>query len=282
MSRSKSSVAVFISGILVGLVLGVLGYYVASYRKTEPVSILHEKAEEKKIEKEKLRLLLPEVKPGKIAIILDDWGHSKRNLPLLYSIQRKITIAVLPDGPYSTQIAKKCREKGLEVILHLPMASGKLSLDGKTSIRPGMTKDEVSKIFSHSFSQIPNAVGVNNHMGSFATKDEAVMRLVLDEVKSRRLFFIDSVTSDSSVADSVRRKMGIRGAKRAGLFLDIDAKNKFEIEQRLIDLANIAKKNGKAVGIGHAKQDTLKAILRVAPRIESEGVRFVFASEVVE
>jgi hypothetical protein len=42
-----------------------------------------------------------------------------------------------------------------------------------------------------------------------------------------------------------------------------------------------AKKEGKAVAIGHPHPLTARAIKEMIPEIEREGIRLVFASEVV-
>lgn len=50
---------------------------------------------------------------------------------------------------------------------------------------------------------LPYIKGVNAHMGSKATADEGLMRIVLEEVKERGLYFVDSYTTDKSVVTKV-------------------------------------------------------------------------------
>jgi polysaccharide deacetylase 2 family uncharacterized protein YibQ len=43
----------------------------------------------------------------------------------------------------------------------------------------------------------------------------------------------------------------------------------------------IAKRNGSAIAIGHPKPTTLQALHDLYPKMESQGIRFVLASELV-
>lgn len=81
-------------------------------------------------------------------------------------------------------------------MLHLPMEPkhpehfhGRIQL-----LSASMGEEEKVRLLRESLSQIQPAIGVNNHMGSQATEDAALMRLVMQEVKRRGLFFIDSRT----------------------------------------------------------------------------------------
>ena len=47
---------------------------------------------------------------------------------------------------------------------------------------------------------VPYSDGVNNHMGSRATADAALMARVMKVLRERNLFFIDSRTTASSAA----------------------------------------------------------------------------------
>ena len=67
--------------------------------------------------------------------------------------------------------------------------------------------------------QFPDCIGANNHMGSLVTTDESVMRIVLEVLKKHNLFFVDSRTSNSTIAYDTAKKMMIPTFK-SNLFLD--------------------------------------------------------------
>ena len=217
-----------------------------------------------------------------LALVLDDWGYSMKNLSLLFSIEAPLTIAVLPDTPYAQETAEKAGSEGVEVILHIPLGphKGNIRLE-KETIMCGMGREEVARILETSLKKVPGAIGVSSHMGSKATEDKALMRLLLTEIKARTLFFLDSLTTPRSVCRDVAPEAGVRFIRRNGLFLDIQYKGREDIHKRLIGLAKIALKHKQAVGIGHAKKETLEVIKETLPELEGMGVRLVHLSQLV-
>jgi uncharacterized protein len=53
--------------------------------------------------------------------------------------------------------------------------------------------------------EVPHAVGVNTHMGSSFSEDWRAMENILRHIKHRPLIFVDSFTSENSVAFRVAR-----------------------------------------------------------------------------
>ncbi len=218
---------------------------------------------------------------GKIAIVLDDWGYSLHQLPALKRIHRPLTIAVLPSLPYSGRIAEEAQAQGYEVILHLPMEAMDPGAPRETeTILTGMPSQQVQKILQGSLKTVPFAKGINNHQGSKATADRALMEAVLNEVKRRNFYFLDSRVTESSVCGDVARDLRVRYAGR-NVFLDND-KAPEQIRQRLADLARLAAQEGGAIGIGHDRPNTLRVLQEGVPALEKAGYTLVSASELAQ
>ncbi|MHB2020979.1 MAG: divergent polysaccharide deacetylase family protein, partial [Candidatus Xenobia bacterium] len=126
---------------------------------------------------------------------------------------------------------------------------------------------------------VPGAVGVNNHEGSKATQDHRVMRLVMEIVKAHHLFWLDSETTTASVGPEEARRAGVRCATR-NVFLD-DQDDDAAIKSQIEVLVRDAKQHGTAIGIGHARERTLRCILDMADTIEAEGVKLVDIQDLV-
>ena len=107
---------------------------------------------------------------GRIAIVLDDWGYNANNLGLIEQIRFPLTVAVLPNLPYSKNVADTLHAKGREIILHLPMEPKNGSGLESNTIMVGMDKRTVSDIVDNAVSGFPYIKGVSNHMGSKATE----------------------------------------------------------------------------------------------------------------
>ena len=75
----------------------------------------------------------------------------------------------------------------------------------KTTMAPSL----VSKIVEEDLAQLPSIEGVNNHMGSKATEDRPLMKLIFKKIKKKRLFFVDSMTAHSTVCEALADEMGL-------------------------------------------------------------------------
>lgn len=240
-------------------------------------SLPKERQEELRPEKRyKVRGLSP-----RIAIIIDDLANGGKVTNLLWSIKSPLTIAVLPQMPDSSSIAKKAFNKNIQVILHLPLEpeNSQLSL-GPGGVTCQMSKKEISKRLRDNLESIPHVVGINNHMGSKATADPRVMQAVLEVAKQKGLFFVDSLTTPKSLAFKVAKELKVETAKRE-VFLDGKREREY-IRSQVNLLAKVAKKKGKAIGIGHINQKTIEVIKEMIPQLEEEGIEFVYASQLVD
>lgn len=233
---------------------------------------------------------------GKIAIILDDAGYSLNGTSKkLLQLQIPLTFSVLPDLKYSKEIANMAHEKGFEVMLHIPMeycGNSKMTKEDELckashnmnpyryAILTGMSKEEVEQELEKAINSVPHIVGINNHMGSKATADEDIMSYVLDKVKTKKLYFIDSVTTSRSVAYKVAKRKGVPGNKRS-VFLDNINDTEY-VKERIRELIYRAKRDGYAIGIGHATKDaTAKALAEMVPQLKDYGIEVVPASKLV-
>jgi hypothetical protein len=168
----------------------------------------------------------------------------------------------------------------MEVMLHLPLeALAPTAARAQITIDTGMSRAEIQKDVRAFLEEVPWARGVNNHTGSKATEDQAVMGSVLEIVRWAGLYFIDSRTSPNSVAFEAAREMGVRAASR-NIFLDQPA-NEETVKTRLEELFRLAVKNGSAVAIGHAKEVTIGALRKYLGLADRYGVKLVFASAIV-
>lgn len=220
---------------------------------------------------------------GQVALIVDDMGENLEALDIIISLQMPVTIAVLPDSSYVRETVLKALAHGLEVILHLPLESrandnGYAGSDG--FISTAMSSEEIKQRFEQAFARVPEAGGVNNHMGSRFTSEPVPMRFLLQLIKDAGLFFVDSRTASQSVAYMEAKKMGLAAAER-DVFLDADS-DSAKIKTRLIELFQIARKRGRALGICHPLPETFKVLQTSFHLLESYGLEAVPVSRLVK
>ena len=225
----------------------------------------------------------PPVAPGTpvLAVILDDLGYDLAASREAIALPGRITVAVLPNLADSAALAEEAHRRGVEVLLHLPMQSlAQENKAEKIELRVGEPAPEVDRVLGEMLATVPNAVGVNNHMGSRATANPALMTALAAALRQRGLFFIDSRTSAVSVALDTVRGAGVAAAAR-NVFLD-DDEQPAAVRRQLARAERVAREHGSCIAIGHPHPATLAVLAEVLPLIERRGVRLVHTSEVVK
>jgi uncharacterized protein len=217
---------------------------------------------------------------AKLAIILDDLGSDRRAAEEIFALPYPLTISVLPNHEYSEEIAQEAERRGYQVMLHLPMQAVASEKPEAQELRQGMPAAEVSKLVDEFLQDIPGAVGVNNHQGSGATSDSALMRELMPVLRDRHLFYIDSRTTPATVAYDTAQSSRVPSAFRNVPFLD-DVAEIGAVRKQLELALRGAREKGEAVAIGHPHPATLQALREILPNAQSEGVRLTFASELV-
>lgn len=218
---------------------------------------------------------------GKIAIVLDDWGYTLKNVPALSAIRGPVTVAVLPNLPHSAAVARAAHAHGHEVILHMPMqAMDPQAPREEGTLLTGMPRAQVLELLDRALATVPAAEGISNHQGSRATADPALMEVVLREARRRRLYFLDSFVTSQSVCDEVAGRVKVRFARRA-VFLD-NEETAPAIRRRLAELAEAARDQGRAIGIGHDRPETLEALGESIRELKKAGYTLVPVSDLVQ
>jgi polysaccharide deacetylase 2 family uncharacterized protein YibQ len=218
---------------------------------------------------------------GRLAIIIDDMGSSVEEARSLANIGVPLTFSIIPGLRNYREVASFAASNGIETMIHIPMQSKgwpqrRLETNG---LLLSMDDAAVTSRLEEFVREIPNAVGANNHMGSEYTEYEEKMRVVLGVLKSRGLFFIDSMTSAKTTGLRVAREMGIRSERR-NVFLD-NEQNQVYIQGQLNQAVLVARKTGAGIAICHPHPATIKALALLLPGLGKQGITLVPASRLV-
>lgn len=216
---------------------------------------------------------------SKAILIIDDMGNS---LPLgqrALQLPGKINFSFLPHTPNARQLAEQAHKNGSEILLHLPMSNINGAPAGPGKLSPRMDRQQFSQALESNLRSIPYARGVNNHMGSLLTQLHEPMQWLMTELKSQRLYFIDSRTSPLTVAERAANDEHVPVLRR-DVFLD----NELEPEkiaaqvERWIQLSH---SQGTAVAIAHPHPQTLAVLEQVLPTLRQRGIHLSYASELL-
>jgi polysaccharide deacetylase 2 family uncharacterized protein YibQ len=219
----------------------------------------------------------PPVRPVKsgapeIALVIDDVGLDIKGSERATELPGFVTLSYMPYATRLREQTREARDKGHELLLHMPMEPVGNADPGPGALLTSLTPDEIRLRFQTALASFVGFDGVNNHMGSKFTSDSAGMEIVVDELKQRHLFFLDSRTSPKSVGFSVAREHALPTLAR-DVFLD-DEQSAKAIREQLDQTEIIARRKGYAIAIGHPHAVTLQVLEQWIPEAQARGYKF--------
>ncbi|MBV1787751.1 divergent polysaccharide deacetylase family protein [Marinobacterium sp. D7] len=212
----------------------------------------------------------------KMVLIIDDLGT---NLPLgqaALALPGPITYAVLPLTPHSRRLSAEAERMGKEVILHAPMANLHQLKLGPGALTLAQSKQQLQATLRADLDAVPEAIGINNHMGSLMTQRAEPMTWVMEVLRERGLFFIDSRTTAQTRAYESALRAGIPALER-DVFLD-NERNTAAIEAQFLRAVELAKRQGSVVVIGHPYPETVGFLAQALPALGEYGITLMSAS----
>lgn len=220
----------------------------------------------------------------RLAILITEFGYLNGVVESeeLLSFARDVTVAISPYGTGARSWADRARQKGLEVVIDLPMEG----LDypkrdpGKEAILVDLSEREIRKRLEKAFNQLGGADGVHTVQGALAVEDRIVMRTVLTEIHRRKAYFLDSAKTTFSAVPALAAELAMP-ARRIRAGLDCPKCTSAQIEARLEDLATSAREQGVAVGVLRPYPGTVAALRKLLPTWAASGLEVVPLSEVV-
>jgi hypothetical protein len=210
-----------------------------------------------------------------------DLGYEPSRDAEWLKLPARITVAVLPFGPSSRNIAESARARGWGVVLHVPMEPESPASDRteRFRIRKEMSADEMESLLTRMAESLPQATGASNHMGSAVTADPAAMAAYVSVLKKKGFYLLDSVTTSKSVALEAALQAGIPAARR-DIFLDAGM-NREQMRSQWERAVSIARKKGTAVLICHGKTESFRLLLELLPRLKGEAIQAVTLDELL-
>ncbi len=221
-----------------------------------------------------------------MAIVIDDFGNNGAGTEEMMNLDIPLTAAIMPFGESASMDARLAKEKGKEVIIHMPMEPevGRESWLGKTPILATLSNEEVEKRTRNAMDILKEATGMNNHMGSRVMQNERIVNIILDLLKEKNMFFLDSKTTQKSVAEKLAKDKSIDFYER-DIFLD-HISTQSNVEKQMEEAIKVSKTKGYVIVIGHVGAQggkiTVKGINNKISRVKSENIELVTLSQLRE
>jgi polysaccharide deacetylase 2 family uncharacterized protein YibQ len=207
----------------------------------------------------------------KIAVVVDDLGVMRERTEQTLALPGPLTLAWFPFAhrlPEQVAAGSAC---GHEAMLHMPMQANTNSIlqTGPDPLRVDIPPIENLLRLKAALDAVPNIVGLNNHMGTVATRDAALMALVAQEIRARNMLFLDSLVIPHSQGIVQAEKAGVPAAAR-DVFID-NTSNASIIRGQLLATEATARRFGYAIAIGHPRPHTLAALEEWLPTLHGKG-----------
>ncbi len=216
----------------------------------------------------------------RVVIVIDDMGLDKKRTARVAALPGPLTLSYLTYADDLGAQTQAARRAGHELMLHVAMEPNDKSIDpGPNVLLTGAHAADIRQRLDWGLGRFQGYVGVNNHMGSRFTREEAGMDAVMREMAKRGLLFLDSRTSGKTVAAAAARRHRVPFEER-NVFLDsVDVAG--EAEARLKELESFAQSHGHAIAIGHPKDKTIAALAAWLPTLAEKGLVLSPVSAVV-
>lgn len=197
---------------------------------------------------------------ARLALVIDDicggaWPHSHSAVKLADRIP--LALAVMPNGEAACRASlwRHPMPETATIMLHMPMQPKGHENPGEGALLA--TDDEATLIskLDAAWATVPGAKGLNNHMGSAVSDNEALMRIITRWAAERNVFYIDSATAPFHACT-----VATGPCARNAVFLD-NVQDYRAIARQLEKARKIALKSDKPVVIiGHPHPKTIEVL----------------------
>lgn len=215
----------------------------------------------------------------RIAIVVGGLGLSQTGTQKAISeLPSEITLGFAATGHSLQRWMQEARREGHEILLQVPFEPF-----GYPSNNPGEdtlllqdTNDVNLERLHRSMAKITNYTGIMNYLGARYMANNDAMKSILSEIGGRGLLFLDDGSSAQTTTISAS-KITSTPTVMSDLILD-DQVNELAILRKLDDLERIARRNGTAVGVASAFDESVAAIARWVDEASSRGIEIVGVS----
>ncbi len=216
---------------------------------------------------------------GELAIIIDDLGYAVGQAHAIAALPGPIAVAVLPDAPQAAAVARIAHAGGKDVLLHFPLQAVDQPATA-AMVTLDTSEQALAGLLDQALTRVPHVVGVNSHMGSLVTRHPGHMAWLMQAVKRYPgMYFIDSYTTEHSVALRAAREAGLPALRRH-VFLDHEI-TPAAISHEFGRAIARARRDGFAVAIGHPYPETLLVLERELGALAGTDIQLVRLGDLV-
>ena len=216
-----------------------------------------------------------EIRP-RIAIVVTGLGLSQQtSMAAIDKLPPGATLGFSPYGSDLQGLVSSARGNGHEVVLELPLEPYDFPNNdpGQNTLIAGGSPKSNGLRLRWVMSRFTSYAGLISMEGGKFLSNATDTRMLLDAARKRGLYFVDSGTSDQSVA---RDAATVTGARFARADVRVDANPSPDtVTEALSALEKIAMQRGSAIGVASSYPGTISKVSIWANELEQKGFALV-------
>lgn len=212
----------------------------------------------------------------RVAIVVSGLGLSQTGTQrAIKELPEEITLAFAASGNSLQRWMQEGRRSGHEIMMQIPMEPFDYPANDPgtetllTSKSPGKNIESLHRAMG----EITNYTGIMNYLGGRFLSNPDALEPVMRDIAKRGLLFLDDGSSAQSKTEAVAK-----GTELPYAFADLQLDGQVDtnaILQKLDELERIAKRNGQAIGVASAFDESIDAIAKWSEEAGMRGIEIV-------
>lgn len=219
----------------------------------------------------------------RIALVVGGLGLSQTGTQkAIRDLPGEVTLGFATAGNSLQRWMQEARRSGHEILLQLPMEPFDYPANdpGPNALRVGLSEKKNLAELHRNLAEITNYTGVMNYLGGRFLSDADALEPVMRDLGKRGLLFLDDGTSAQSLSGKVAGAFDVPHGF-ADLTLDSEL-SRGAILRKLDELERIARRNGTAIGVASAFDESVGAIASWVSEAQARGIEIVGVSALVK
>ncbi|QFY61774.1 divergent polysaccharide deacetylase family protein [Rhizobium grahamii] len=212
----------------------------------------------------------------RIAIVVSGLGLSQTGTQrAIQKLPEDVTFAFATSGNSLQRWMQEARRGGHEILLQVPFEPYDYPANdpGPDTLLTSKSAAKNLESLHRAMGEITNYTGIMNYQGARFLADPNAMEPVLRDISKRGLLFLD----DGSSAQS-KTAVIAKGTELPYAFADIQLDAQLDVNaitSKLDELERIAKRNGQAIGVASAFDESIDAISKWTEEAAMRGIEIV-------
>lgn len=215
----------------------------------------------------------------RVAIIVGGLGLSQTGTQnAIRQLPEEVTLGFAASGNSLQRWMQEARRSGHEILLQVPFEPFDYPDNdpGGDTLLTSLSAEKNLANLHKAMGKITNYTGVMNYLGGRFLADTNAMDPVMKDIAARGLLFLDDGTAARSLSQQYAKALNMPAAV-ADVQLDQEVDEK-AILGKLDELERIARRNGSAIGVASAFDESVAAITQWSEEASMRGIEIVGVS----